>query len=318
MARLNKTEEEIVNPEPIQEEGTRETLAERLEALCLDDGAELHARIYRVQKAANGKGRVFVGALDDYADEEYIADQYGGGTYLICYTWKENGRTQRTTTQMTIAEEYGREKAAPVENKSFFARIFGEGFSSDDLAAGIGLLKTVRDLIAPPQPQIDIPALITALNSNKGPSVSDSVMIAAMDSLKAQNNKNSISQQIQDLKALKELTGDNSSGLSGEDEEEEEEKGANDMKLLINTGLGLLSEFLKTKNGNFQAAGEEARKNATINALLLENKDLAQKFFDAAAKKYGDQAAIQLADGFGFNITRQQPEQIPVQENGGA
>lgn len=313
MARLNKTEEEIVNPEPIQDEGPRETLAERLEALCLDDGAELHARIYRVQKAANGKGRVFVGALDDYADEEYIADQYGGGTYLICYTWKENGRTQRTTTQMTIAEEYGREKAAPVENKSLFSRIFGDGFSSDDLAAGISLLKTVRDLIAPPQPQIDIPALITALNSNKGPSVSDSVMIAAMDSLKAQNNKNSISQQIQDLKALKELTGD-SSGVLGGDEEEE---GADNMDFLIKTGLKLLPDLLQAKNGNFQAAGEEARKNATINALLLENHDLAQKFFEAAAAKYGDAAAKQLAEGFGFNITRQQPAaQIPAENKG--
>lgn len=312
MARLNKTEEEIVNPEPIQDEGPRETLAERLEALCLDDGAELHARIYRVQKASNGKGRVFVGALDDYADEEYIAEQYGGGTYLICYTWKENGRTQRTTTQMTIAEEYGREKAAPVENKSLFARIFGDGFSSDDLAAGIGLLKTVRDLIAPPQPQIDIPALITALNSNKGPSVSDSVMIAAMDSLKAQNNKNSISQQIQDLKALKELTGDSSGVLGGDDEEE----GADNMDFLIKTGLKLLPDLLQAKNGNFQAAGEEARKNATINALLLENHDLAQKFFEAAAAKYGDAAAKQLAEGFGFNITRQQPAQIPAENKG--
>lgn len=312
MARINKTEDEIVNPEPIQDEGPRETLAERLEALCLDDGAELHARIYRVQKAANGKGRVFVGALDDYADEEYIADQYGGGTYLICYTWKENGRTQRTTTQMTIAEEYGREKAAPVESKSFFSRIFGDGFTRDDLVAGIGLLKTVRDLIAPPQPQIDIPALITALNTNKGPSVSDSVMIAAMDSLKAQNNKNSISQQIQDLKALKELTGDSSGVLGGDDEEE----GADNMDFLIKTGLKLLPDLLQAKNGNFQAAGEEARKNATINALLLENHDLAQKFFEAAAVKYGDAAAKQLAEGFGFNVTRQQPAQIPVKENG--
>lgn len=312
MARINKTEDEIMNAEPLREEGPRETLAERLEALCLDDGAELHARIYRVQKAANGKGRVFVGALDDYADEEYIAEQYGGGTYLICYTWKENGRTQSTTTQMTIAEEYGREKAAPVENKSLFSRIFGEGFSHDELAAGIGLLKTVRDLIAPPQPQIDIPALITALNANKGPSVSDSVMIAAMDSLKAQNNKNSISQQIQDLKALKELTGDSSNVLDGDEEE-----GADNMDFLIKTGLKLLPELLQAKNGNFQAAGEEARKSATINALLLENHDLAQKFFEAAAAKYGDAAAKQLAHGFGFNVTRSEAVQIPTEENAG-
>ena len=314
MARINKTEDEIVNGAP-QDEAPRESLSERLQALCLDDGAELHARIYRVQKSANGRGRVFVGALDDYADEEYIAEEYGGGQYCVNYTWKENGRTRATTTSFIIADDYGNGKAAPVENKSLFSRIFGEGFSKADIIAGIDLLKTVREVLAPPQPQIDIPALITALNTNKGPSVSDSVMIAAMDSLKAQNNKNSISQQIQDLKALKELTGDSSEVLGGD----EEETGADhNMDILIKTGMSLLQGLLQKNNDNYQAAGEEARKNATVNALLLENKDLAQKFFEAAAAKYGDAAATQLAEGFGFNVTRQQPAaQIPGEVNGG-
>ena len=89
------------------------------------------------------------------------------------------------------------------------------------------------------------------------------------------------------------------------------------MDFLIKTGLKLLPDLLQAKNGNFQAAGEEARKNATINALLLENHDLAQKFFEAAAAKYGDAAAKQLAEGFGFNITRQQPAaQIPAENKG--
>lgn len=309
MTRLNKTEEEIVNGEP-QDEAPRESLSERLQALCLDDGAELHARIYRVQKSANGRGRVFVGALDDYADEEYIAEEYGGGQYCVNYTWKENGRTRATTTSFIIADNYGNGKAAPVENKSFFSRIFGEGFSKEDFIAGIELLKTAREIIAPPQPQIDIPALITALNANKSPSVSDSVLVAAMESLKAQSNKNSISQQIQDLKALKELTGDNNDAAG-----EEEKEGADDMDFIIKTGLKLLPELLQKNNGNYQAAGEEARKNATVNALLLDNKDLAQKFFEAAAKKYGDAAAMQLAEGFGFNITRQQPAAQIATEN---
>lgn len=314
MARINKTEEEIVNGEP-QDEAPRESLSERLQALCLDDGAELHARIYRIQKSANGRGRVFVGALDDYADEEYIAEEYGGGQYCVNYTWKENGRTRATTTSFIIADDYGNGKAAPVENKSLLSRIFGEGLSKADIIAGIDLIKTVREVLAPPQPQIDIPALITALNANKGPSVSDSVMIAAMDSLKAQNNKNSISQQIQDLKALKELTGDSSEVLGGD----EEEIGADhNMDILIKTGMSLLQGLLQKNNDNYQAAGEEARKNATVNALLLENKDLAQKFFEAAAAKYGDAAATQLAEGFGFNITRQQPAAQIATENKGA
>lgn len=317
MARLNKTEEEIINgeQEPPREETYRETLRERLEAIKLEEGSEPYSRIYRIDKKVKN-GRVFIGCEYDFVFEEYVADNYGPGSYFIAYNWKEEGRTERSTSTFTIGDEYGSEPGdSGTPNSSNISGILAN-LTEDKIKFGVSLLKVVREVLAPPQPQIDIPALITALNANKGPSVSDSVLVAAMDSLKAQSNKNSISQQIQDLKALKELTGDNSSGLSGEDEEEEE-KGADDMKLLINTGLGLLSEFLKNKNGNFQAAGEEARKNATINALLLENKDLAQKFFEAAAKKYGDPAAMQLAEGFGFKVTRPEAAQIPGKVNGG-
>lgn len=314
MARINKTEEEIINgeQEPPREETYRETLRERLEAIKLEEGSEPYSRIYRIDKKVKN-GRVFIGCEYDFVFEEFVADNYGPGSYFIAYNWKEGGRTERSTSTFTIGDEYGSEPVdSGTPNSSNISGILAN-LTEDKIKFGVSLLKVVREVLAPPQPQIDIPALITAINSSKK-SMSDEIVIAAMESLKAQNNKNSISQQIQDLKALKELTGESSNILGGEEDEEE---GADNMDLLIKTGLKMLPDLLQAKNGNFQAAGEEARKNATINALLLENKDLAQKFFEAAAKKYGDPAAMQLAEGFGFKVTRPEAAPIPGEVNGG-
>ena len=316
MARIDKTEDEILRGDPQdipQQETARETLRERLEAKRLEEGAEPYSRIYRIDKKVKN-GRVYVGSEYDFVFEEYVAENYGPGSYFIAYNWKENGRTERNTSTFTISDEYGRETVEQERNSNLTLSGFLGSLTKEKITLGIGILQTIRDVLAPPQPQIDIPALITALNTNKAPSVSDSVLVAAMDSLKAQSNKNSISQQIQDLKALKELTGDNNADAG----EEEEKEGADDMDLIIKTGLKLLPELLQKNNGNYQAAGEEARKNATVNALLMENKDLAQKFFEAAAKKYGDAAAMQLAEGFGFNITREQPAAQIATDNKGA
>lgn len=315
MARINKTEEEIINgePEPPREETYRETLRERLEAIKLEEGSEPYSRIYRIDKKVKN-GRVFIGCEYDFVFEEYVADNYGPGSYFIAYNWKEEGRTERSTSTFTIGDEYGCEPGdSGTPNSSNISGILAN-LTEDKIKFGVSLLKVVREVLAPPQPQIDIPALITAINSSKK-SLSDEIVIAAMESLKAQNNKNSISQQIQDLKALKELTGESSNILGGE--EDEEEGADHNMDIIIKTGMSLLQGLLQKNNDNYQAAGEEARKNATVNALLLENKDLAQKFFDAAAKKYGDPAAMQLAEGFGVKVQRPEAVPIPHEVNGG-
>ena len=196
MARINdKTEDEILRGEPQetpQQEAARETLRERLEALRVDDSAELHSRIYRVNSKGRG-GRVFIGSLDDYAEEEYCAETYGPGSYFIAYNWKENGKTEKSTSTFTISDEYGRETGEPVQNTPATLSGFLGQITPEKITVGIGLLKTIREILAPPPPPLDLPALITALNTNKGQNVSDAVLVAAMNSLKEQKESKSIS-----------------------------------------------------------------------------------------------------------------------------
>ena len=309
MARIQKTEEEILNGGPeIQdaETGPGETLEERLQALCLDEEAELHARIYRVQKSDARRGRVYVGSMDDYADEEFVAETYGAGTYFIAYTWKENGRTKRTTTQFSISDEYGVKNAAPVQQTAPTFSGFLGSLTAEKITLGIGLLKTVREILAPPPPPVDFTKLIEALAANRGQSVSDAVMIAAMNSIKEKNEQKSISQQLADLRAIKELAAD-----VNEQPENETEEG-DTMDYLLKMGLQMLPGLLQKQNGDFRATGAAVKDNALVNSIINDNPDLAQKFFEVAAKKYGPDAARQLADGFGINLKfNEQAAQIP-------
>ena len=297
MARINdKTEEEILRGEPQetpQQEAARETLRERLEALRVDDSAELHSRIYRVNSKGRG-GRVFIGSLDDYAEEEYCAETYGPGSYFIAYNWKENGKTEKS--------------GEPVQNTPATLSGFLGQITPEKITVGIGLLKTIREILAPPPPPLDLPALITALNANKGQNVSDAVLVAAMNSLKEQKESKSISQQLADLRAIKELAADVT---------EQENNGGDTMDTLLKMGLSMLPGLLQKQNGDFRATGAAVKENALVNDIIAKNPDLAFKFFEEAAAKYGDDAARQLAAGFGYNLNREEtPAQIPAQNTG--
>lgn len=310
MARLNKTEEEILRDEPQetpQQEAARETLRERLEALRVDDSAELHSRIYRVNSKGRG-GRVFIGSLDDYAEEEYCAETYGPGSYFIAYNWKENGKTEKSTSTFTISDEYGRETGEPVQNTPATLSGFLGQITPEKITVGIGLLKTIREILAPPTPPLDLPALITALNANKGQNVSDAVLVAAMQSLKEQKESKSISQQLADLRAIKELATDVT---------DTEQTGGDTMDILLKAAFTYLPELLKKQNGDFRAAGAAVRDNAMVNDIISKNPELALEFFKQAAAQYGDEAAKQLAAGYNYNLNREEtPAQIPAQNTG--
>jgi hypothetical protein len=311
MARIDKTEDEILRGDPQetpQQEAARETLRERLEALRVDDSAELHSRIYRVNSKGRG-GRVFIGSLDDYAEEEYCAETYGPGSYFIAYNWKENGKTEKSTSTFTISDEYGRETGEPVQNTPATLSGFLGQITPEKITVGIGLLKTIREILAPPPPPLDLPALITALNTNKGQNVSDAVLVAAMNSLKEQKESKSISQQLADLRAIKELAADVT---------EQENNGGDTMDTLLKMGLQLLPGLLQKQNGDFRATGAAVRDNAIVNDIIAKNPDLALKFFEQAAATYGDDSARQLAAGFGYNLNREEPAaQIGAGENTG-
>lgn len=311
MARIDKTEDEILRGDPQetpQQEAARETLRERMEALRVDDSAELHSRIYRVNSKGRG-GRVFIGSLDDYAEEEYCAETYGPGSYFIAYNWKENGKTEKSTSTFTISDEYGRETGEPVQNTPATLSGFLGQITPEKITVGIGLLKTIREILAPPPPPLDLPALITALNTNKSQNVSDAVLVAAMNSLKEQKESKSISQQLADLRAIKELAADVT---------DTETTGGDTMDTLLKMGLQLLPGLLQKQNGDFRATGAAVRDNAIVNDIIAKNPDLALKFFEQAAATYGDDSARQLAAGFGYNLNREEPAaQIGAGENTG-
>lgn len=311
MARIDKTEDEILRGDPQetpQQEAARETLRERLEALRVDDSAELHSRIYRVNSKGRG-GRVFIGSLDDYAEEEYCAETYGPGSYFIAYNWKENGKTEKSTSTFTISDEYGRETGEPVQNTPATLSGFLGQITPEKITVGIGLLKTIREILAPPPPPLDLPALITALNTNKSQNVSDAVLVAAMNSLKEQKESKSISQQLADLRAIKELAADVT---------DTDTNGGDTMDTLLKMGLQMLPGLLQKQNGDFRATGAAVRDNAIVNDIIAKNPDLALKFFEQAAATYGDDSARQLAAGFGYNLNREEPSaQIGAGENTG-
>lgn len=311
MARIDKTEDEILRGDPQetpQQEAARETLRERLEAIKLEEGAEPYSRIYRIDKKVKN-GRVYVGCEYDFVFEEFVADNYGPGSYFIAYNWKENGRTERSTSTFTISDEYGREAGEPVQNTPATLSGFLGQITPEKITLGIGLLKTIREILAPPPPPVDLPALITALNTNKSQNVSDAVLVAAMNSLKEQKESKSISQQLADLRAIKELAADVT---------DTDTNGGDTMDTLLKMGLQMLPGLLQKQNGDFRATGAAVRDNAIVNDIIAKNPDLALKFFEQAAATYGDDSARQLAAGFGYNLNREEPAaQIGAGENTG-
>ena len=278
-----------------------------LEAIKLEEGAEPYSRIYRIDKKVKN-GRVYIGCEYDFVFEEYVADNYGPGSYFIAYNWKEDGKTERSTSTFTISDEYVRETGEPVQNTPATLSSFLGQITPEKITVGIGLLKTIREILAPPPPPLDLPALITALNTNKGQNVSDTVLVAAMNSLKEQKESKSISQQLADLRAIKELAADVT---------DTETTGGDTMDILLKMGISMLPGLLQKQNGDFRATGAAVKENAIVNDIIAKNPDLALKFFEEAAAKYGDDAARQLAAGFGYNLNREEtPAQIPAQNTG--
>ena len=97
-------------------------------------------------------------------------------------------------------------------------------------------------------------------------------------------------------------------------------RGSDKMDMFIEMGLKYLPELLAKHNNNYNAVGAEVAKNNFVQNLIKSDPDLTQTFFTVAAEKYGKDAAMQLANGFGVQIdfnegeAAQQPPQIAQQQ----
>lgn len=296
---------------------------------------ELSARVYRVVTLEGGNTiNEFCGKFFEFVDEQSIAQKFGAGKYTIVYNWKDkDGNRRSTTRRANIAREFGAPRVVntPDEKKPVqatesaqnggvnFGGLLG-GFSFEKATAAIAFMEKLKEFMTPPPPppppQIDFVKLLEVMNAsraNSAPSVSDAIVLKAMEMQKPATPQKNLLEQLNELKQAKEIIKDSFEG--------EEENGGDNMKTIIKTGLQMLPMLLAANGNNYQAAGAAAKNIPMVTNLLSTDSELATDFINAVAAKYGDTAAEQLAAGFGYTWEKQAVEQAqaaPQIENTGA
>ena len=331
MARINnRTEEDIIEGVAASIAGREyesvveyDDFRDKIETLSQDKGSHMKARIYRVEKPSNKK--VYVGNYEGgFVYEEHVAENYGGGSFWIFYTWinKDPGKIERSSSTMTIADDIGRPREiAPAAPSSPINNLLNN-ITADKVAVVVAAIEGIKKIFSP---QIDFNKMFEIMATPRSPSVSDAVMVKMLEGIQQNNaptGRASISEQLQDLRNLKELAGEIVTPKSDND------NGGDTMDMILKMGLPMLANLVKTNGGNMKAAGESVRGNPYVDGLIASNPAVAKKFFEAVAEQYGDDAAKQLADGYGYDVSRAQvegpaeetpekiPEKIPEKKEG--
>lgn len=329
---MTKKQTEIIEPL----DTTIDEIEEAINAAGGYANANLVCRVYReISRAENGKIiRAFCGKFDTVLDEQDVGDAFGPGKYCLQFTWRANGERKDTTRIYNIGQEFAKpEKSeegaagaavgtpnapaviAPQANAGGLLGNLLGNLTAEKVTAGLALLDAVKKFLAPPPAPDYTPLFKMMLETNRGQTVGDAVVIEALK----QANKPAapvptVMEQINNLKAVRDaFAGDFAGG-------EQSTRGSDKMDKLIEYGLTLLPGLLAKHNNNYNAVGAEASKNIFVQNLIKSDPDLTQTFFDVAAEKYGKDAARQLAAGFGVQIdfndgdAAQQPPQIPQQQ----
>lgn len=320
MARItDRTEEDIVEGAGAPFDGREDEsvvefddFRQKIETLSQDSGTHMKARIYRVEKPSNKK--IYVGNYEGgYVYEEHVAENYGGGSFWVFYTWTntKTGKMERSSTTMTIADDIGRPReTAPAAPSSPFKN-FLDNITAEKVAAAVAMIEGIKKIFSP---QIDFTKMFEIMATPRSPSVSDAVMVKMLEGIQQNGRveRTTFHQQLEDLKNLKDLAGEFSPRASAK------EKGDDTMDMILKMGLPMLANLVKANGGNMKAAGESVRGNAYVDGLIANNPAIGKKFFEAVAEQYGDDAAKQLADGYGYDVSRAQvegpAEETPAEE----
>lgn len=319
MARTKKTtitEETDGQPEAAPVETSTElSITERLALIIDPEADDYFSRVYRETNSARGGAvnREFLERVDGVlVDEEYIAENYGGGRFFVRYTYHENGVLKNTSTTFSIAGEYrpkslrGQVTQAPAQKSPLVS--FLDGLTVDKVAAFTGAMEALKKFVAPPPPPIDVTGLITALLEHQKPQPMSEAIV--LEAIKGSNRPAppvaSPLELVEQAEKIKALVRKGAPETNETDEEEEENGGT--MMNLIKTALELLPGYLAKNNNNFEATGAQFKDNLLIKTLLAKDPDLAGEFVDAARAEYGDQKAQELAKGFGLNVQYVDPE----------
>lgn len=318
-----------------------------LEQIAAAGGAEqtnLKCRVYRIIETGGKTKQEYCGVFEKVVTESDVAENFGGGDYSIKFSWRDSEGRQETTRVYNISKEIfkpidksleegpagtvaGTPAApAPVPAAAPAGGLLGGlmgNLSADKIEAGFAILEGVKKFLAPPPPPDYTPFFKMMLETQRGQTVGDAVVIEALK----QANKPaapapSVMEQINNLKAVRDaFAGDFAGG-------ENSNRGSDKMSYFIDKALEILPDMLAKHQNNYRAVGAEAAKNSMVQALIKNDPALTQEFFNAAVQTYGTAAAKQLADGFGIalniveppaepapQLTQQQQEPAPASAN---
>ena len=286
-------------------------LQQEIEAAGGEPVREIRARVYRVTVNDRGKDfQEYCGAFNNIIDEETIGKKYGSGKYRIYYDWKNESGRKQTTRAVNIGREFAGAikddpKPAQVETPApaFSLNSIISGLTVEKVSAIFAAVEGFKKLLTPPPPpppqQIDVVKLLEVMQAMqpKGQTVSDAIVLKAMDMQKPAEKPRTLSEQLRELQEAKETINALTDGAN--------ESGGNNMNVWLKMGLEMLPMLLQANGGNYQAAGQAARSIPKVNELIANDPELAQEFISAAAAKYGDAAASELAAGFGYQMSRE-------------
>lgn len=318
MRKRNTTE----NGEEIAEEKNGlEQVLDEFDDLVENDGVTVTGRIYRCLPP-NEKGYAqpteLCGKVDHKVDEDFVGRNFGSGKYKVRYFIKDaDGNKAEKNYIYSIGKEYDAflkpsepprapEGAQPQPARGGFLEKILNELTPEKVTVCTLALEGLKKIFAPPPPppQPDWAALLqilTATNKDTKPALSDTIVLAAMDSMKEKQKQPSFLEQYREMKELERELKDGASS-EGEGDEDEEEENGETMNALLKMAMAYLPQLLQKNNNNFQATGAEAAENAYIKNLVSSDPQLALTFFEKAKQKYGLENAQKLALGFGFNL----------------
>lgn len=318
---MRKRNTQLEDGEEIAEEknGLEQAL-EEFDELVENGGVTVNGRIYRCLPP-NEKGFAqpteLCGKVDHKVDEDFVGRTFGSGKYKVRYIIKDaDGNKAEKNFIYSIGKEYDAfvkpsepsrapEGAQPQPARcGFLENIFNE-LTPEKVTVCTLALEGLKKIFAPPPPppQPDWAALLqilTATNKDAKPALSDTIVLAAMDSMKEKQKQPSFLEQYREMKELEKELKDGASS-EGEGDEDEEENGET-MNAILKLAMGLLPQLLQKNNNNFQATGAEAAENAYVKNIVASDPQLALTFFEKAKQKYGLENAQKLALGFGYNL----------------
>ena len=320
MARRGKQiieETPVIETPVIETEETEEAEGREISELTASERiAEIRARgeiqgvLSRIY-AITSKGREYIGKHDDIAEEDFLAEKYGPGKYMVFYIYRDkDGKRVQTSENFNVSELYrgARDNVPANAARATAGGLLGglfEGCTPAEKVAGVvAAIEGIKKIFAPPPPPVDMTELIKALAAPKQ-NVGDAVLIKAMEMTRpaapAPVAAPSMLQQIKDIQAVKELLNDSAASAGGNDT----------MDMIINAGLKMLPAILAQHGGNYQQAGAAVRDNPVISAMIEKDPELLGEFCAAVRDKYGAQAASDLAAGYGYTFGDETPAETP-------